>query len=272
MMCAQSELQHTMSTELYVDVYSLTDPQIVYNSMIIPNHTRYFQEGDARLNGNIKRLITRYNRWIDGQILDHKEMDKFLRRLHRFGYPPSKFLVIAGLLSSTVFQKKYFLKKLDGAAIKGIIKQIEDALFEDPFLRMIKNLSVTELFVLIVAAKFDTTKDAQFNFEIIYQTVQNVQRQDHMMQVMDKHVYYQCYRQLMAMKFITPISTANKINIGRHSASNILSKIFHANFDMVRLNRRTDGSEILKYIGQNIRGLPSWIESWLLNQKTHICL
>ena len=198
-------------------------------------------------------------------------MNQYLRKLHRFGYSPSKFLVIAGLLSSIVFQRKYFLKKCDRSTIKSIIKRIDRALFEDPFLRMINNLGMNELFVLIVAAKFDSTKDAEFNFEIVYQTIQNVQRQDHMNLIVDKHVYYQCYRQLIAMKFLTPISTANKINIG-HSSANILSKIFHANFDMVRLNKRTDGAEILRYIAQNVKEKPSWIESWLLNNKTHICL
>ena len=245
--------------------------KIVYNAMVIPNHTRYFVEGQSTLNGQIKTLITRYNQWIDDEVLDQKEIKQYLRKLHRFGYSPSRFLVIAGLLSSIVFQQKYFMKKCPRSTIKGIIKQIDGALFEDPFLRMINNLGMNQLFVLIVAAKFDSTKDAEFNFEIIYRTIQNVQRQDHMNLVVDKHVYYQCYRQLIALKFLTPISTANKINIGQ-SSTNILSKIFHANFDMVRLNKRTDGADILRYIAQNVKEKPSWIESWLLNNKTHICL
>jgi len=244
--------------------------KMLYNAMVIPNHTRYFQEGQDTINGHIQSLITRYNQWIDDEVLERKELTQYLRKLHRFGYSPSKLLVIAGLLSSIVLTEEHFLQKLSAKVIKGIIKQIDDELFADPFLRMMDNLTIKQLFLLIVAAKFDVTKNAQFNFEILYQTVQNVQRQDHMMMVMDKHVYYQCYRQLVALKFLTPVSSANKINIG-HSSTNILSKIFHANFDMVRLNKMIDGTDILRYAGR-MKGLPSWIDSWLLNNKTHICV
>merc|ERR1712172_224285 len=102
-------------------------------------------------------------------------------------------------------------------------------------LRMIRNLSINALVVLCVAAKFD-----KFNFEIIYQTLLNVQREDSMMMIMEKHCYFQCFRQLVRMQLLVPVSNANRIGVA-NTASSILTKVFHANFDIVRLNKLTHG-------------------------------
>jgi len=244
--------------------------KIVYNALIIPNYTRYYAAGDDQLNGRIKALVRRYNEWVETQVLDNKEVKGYFRALHRQGYPPSKFLVIAGMLSAALFDRRHFLQQLSAPTVKGMVESINDELFHDPFLRMIRNLSINALVVLVVAAKFDLAKNDKFNFEIIYQTLQNVQREDSMMIIMEKHCYFQCYRQLLSMQFLVPVSNANRINVGNTSSS-ILSKIFHANFDMVRLNKLTDGGAILGYVSKKIEGLPAWINSWLTNQKTHIC-
>ena len=219
--------------------------KIMYNALTI----RHFK----------RREIKKYNEWIMHSILDNSEMDAYFRKLHRFGYSPSKFLVIAGIMSSMIFDEKYYLKRANQYFIKAIIERIDKELFADPFLRMLNDLSINELIVLIVAAKFDMTKDESFNFEIIYQKIRYVQMQDSMMITMQKHIYFECYRRLIKMKFLEPIN-------------NKKSKIFHTNFDMVRLNTSIDsGDIILRYIARNIKNLPSWINSWLLNNKTHIC-
>lgn len=252
--------------------------KIIYNVLYIKDYRKYFipsQSSQTDTNDNIKKLIIRYNHWIEKGLLTNKDFESYLKRLHRFGCSPSRFLVISGKISSMLFTEKYFMKRLNKKDIQYIIQETEDELFEDPFLRMIHNLSLNELIILIVAAKYDKAKGQPFNFEIIYQILKDLKNKDAMMIVMDKHIYFQSYRQLINMNFLVPLSNVNKIiNINTSSSSkDMLTKIFHSNFDMVRLNKLIDsGHDILTYISKNIKNLPVWINSWLLNNKTHICL
>eukprot|EP00484_Ammonia_sp_Unknown_P002012 CAMPEP_0197023366 /NCGR_PEP_ID=MMETSP1384-20130603/4065_1 /TAXON_ID=29189 /ORGANISM="Ammonia sp." /LENGTH=496 /DNA_ID=CAMNT_0042451563 /DNA_START=214 /DNA_END=1701 /DNA_ORIENTATION=- len=236
--------------------------KIVYNALYIKNYRKYCVDEQAQNHVHIKRMISKYNNWVEAQLLNKSEFMRYLQELHAFGYSPSKFLVIAAQISCMIFTEKYFMKPLKSACIKGIVSSVEQELFEDPFLRMINNLSMNELIILIVAAKFDMTKGRAFNFEIIYQTLQNVRNQDSMMIVMKKHIYFQCYRELIKRQFLVPVANVNKLKVSGSTAAssnNVLCKVFHSNFEMVRLNKMIEsGSDILRYISMNVKKLPAW--------------
>eukprot|EP00485_Elphidium_margaritaceum_P000874 CAMPEP_0202690770 /NCGR_PEP_ID=MMETSP1385-20130828/5658_1 /ASSEMBLY_ACC=CAM_ASM_000861 /TAXON_ID=933848 /ORGANISM="Elphidium margaritaceum" /LENGTH=488 /DNA_ID=CAMNT_0049346063 /DNA_START=226 /DNA_END=1692 /DNA_ORIENTATION=- len=234
--------------------------KLLYDALRVKHH---YASGSAHSSATIRA----YNDWIDDALLSTDTFRQYLRRLHGYGSSPATFLIIAAMITAIVFSEQYYRKQLSDGDIKKLVNRIDAELFSDPFLRMIQSLSMNELLMLIVAVKYDVTKNEAFNFEILYKTLQNVQKQDSMMIIMKKHIYFECYRQLIQMQFLVPMSAVNKISAS--TSDNLL----HENFEMVRLNKAIDSrAQLLRFISQNIPNLPAWMNSWLLNNKTHICL
>ncbi len=105
---------------------------------------------------------------------------------------------------------------------------------------------------------------------MIYQTLQNVQKSDSMSIVAGRVQYFQCYKELIDLKFLVPLThqNVNSSNVGQN-----MHRIYNRRYIMVKFNKLIEcGDDILRYIAQNVKALPAWIDSWLVNNKTHICL
>ena len=242
--------------------------KILYNTVTIHAYDDLtIDDGtDAEMVQNrcIRALMQRYNTWIQ-QFLDNKEVDAFLRDLHFHGYPPSKFLIILGLLSATLFDKKHFLCELSTSTVSGMICDVERQLFDSPFLHMMRSMTVNELMVLTAAARLDLVI-GKFNFEIIICALQKLSTQyaDELFPVIHENKLLLCFRRLLTLKFLVAVSRVNKSKSVPTPSS--IWKSCNVNFDMVRFNKDANVHDIFSFISK--AQLPVWFK--LLTKKSSL--
>ena len=241
--------------------------QIMYNAMTIHTYNALTIEDstDAAMaqNRRIRALLQRYNAWIQN-ILANKTVNSFLRELHFLGYPPSKFLIIAGLLSAMLFDKKHFLCELSTPTVNDMICDIKRELFDSPFLHMMRSMTVNELMVLAAAARLHLVHGqfnlvhGQFNFEVIILALQNLSNSgNHLFPEIHTRKLLLSFRRLLTLKFFVGVSQANNSRTG-HTPSSIW-KSCQVNFDMVRFNKDADVQDIFSFIAKK-QGLPVWFK------------
>ena len=154
---------------------------------------------------NLNQLVQSYNNWMELNIFNNKEFENYISRHCQCGISPNRLLTICAVIKCNIFhffinylqnknkntntnaksnkneskrcrntrsnarKNANLLKQQQKLVIGKLIDSIDESLFCNPIYLMIKDLSINEMIIFIIALKFQAFNNiSSFNFEMIY--------------------------------------------------------------------------------------------------------